>query len=431
MYELPVNFTIFNAYLFLKDADYNVTGVEFMLITPEDPSHALFVITDFSFPQEGTLNIGDPFSGMAIVYWPPLNGFTGDPLLLLNLECLTVETCYCHGGDMMDYPITVVAHPESGELHGTYAPDNEFFSIIGFTSYLCPYFWAPYLINVVVEDENRIRGVFDTHISDASATDESRYLVIEHSTPPDTLLVVSASRYSDKSVQLTLERNMTDGMTYTLLATHICRDEFEYTCGDSQWEYLFDAEIGTMLQSFSAERSGTGIVITWRMAESKEEIDFHVLRCEGGNERFTEIPSTFITREGLDFRFTDRCIDPGRTYRYRIEYVENGESHLLFETQPIETPPAPLTLHQNVPNPFNPSTAIQYYLPEPCRVTIDIFDINGKRVARLVDRMEDRGLKEVEWNGYDERGGAVTSGVYLYLLTAGKETAAKKMVLLK
>jgi len=113
---MPPTYTVFDAYLILKDAPYEVTGVEFQLLTSIDPSHALLLIVDFSFPQENTLWIGDPFSGMSIVYWPPLDGFTNDHLLLCTLQCLLFEPCGCDGGTIWDYPIVVGPHPETGEL---------------------------------------------------------------------------------------------------------------------------------------------------------------------------------------------------------------------------------------------------------------------------------------------------------------------------
>lgn len=64
-------------------------------------------------------------------------------------------------------------------------------------------------------------------------------------------------------------------------------------------------------------------------------------------------------------------------------------------------------------------------------VTLDIFDTAGRRIARLVDRIEDRGQKSVVWNGTGSGGEAVASGVYFYRLSAGKDKISRKMVLLR
>jgi len=125
-------------------------------------------------------------------------------------------------------------------------------------------------------------------------------------------------------------------------------------------------------------------------------------------------------------------VEPGTTYRYRVNVAAESGARLLFETEAISTPEMPLTLHQNHPNPFNPSTTILYYLPAASTVTLDVYDSTGKLVARLFDRaMQQKGTHSVEWQGADARGRAVSSGVYFYRLTGGKETISKKMILLR
>jgi hypothetical protein len=322
----------------------------------------------------------------------------------------------------------VLPHPATGEIRGAFAPDNELFPIIGLTSIVCRHVHPPDLWYVLVEDFDRIRAVFGGGPTQESLEDESRYYVVEHVSPPETLSVVNAALASPGSVRLTLERPMIDDTDYTLYATNICN---EYTCSDNQDDYYFDAAIGTALHSFSAEWSTTGIAITWLMDGIDEGVEFRMLRADGVHERYTDISTFDIKRNGLEFRFVDGSVEPGRIYRYRIEYELNGKRRLLFETELIDVPVLPLTLYQNVPNPFNPATRIRYYVPERCRVTLDIFDVGGKRISRLVDRMEGPGHRETVWSGLDDTGRAAASGIYLYRLTAGKEMLSKKMVLLK
>jgi hypothetical protein len=134
----PAPFEGFNAYLYLHHAERYVTAVEYSLVTPDDPGHAWFSITAVSYPDEKTIHDGDPFSGHSIAYWPPLNGFVPGYNLLCSYECFIFEPCWDAGGAMIDYEIVVGPHPDSGFLRGTFAPENEFFDIIGLTSVLCP-----------------------------------------------------------------------------------------------------------------------------------------------------------------------------------------------------------------------------------------------------------------------------------------------------
>jgi hypothetical protein len=93
-------------------------------------------------------------------------------------------------------------------------------------------------------------------------------------------------------------------------------------------------------------------------------------------------------------------------------------------------PPA-FALHANVPNPFNPITMISYDVPAGgARVSISIYDIAGRRVRTLLDEQRPAGVFSVQWNGEDDRGQRVASGVYFYRMRAGQFVDTKKMVLL-
>jgi hypothetical protein len=87
------------------------------------------------------------------------------------------------------------------------------------------------------------------------------------------------------------------------------------------------------------------------------------------------------------------------------------------------------TLRQNYPNPFNPSTIVAFDLPARERVRIEIYDVLGRRVATLTDRAFDAGRHRLIWDGKDDRGHPVASGVYICRLDAGAARDSRKMVL--
>jgi hypothetical protein len=95
------------------------------------------------------------------------------------------------------------------------------------------------------------------------------------------------------------------------------------------------------------------------------------------------------------------------------------------------TVPAVFALRQARPNPFNPVTKIAFDIPRPARVKLVVYDIAGRRVATLVDEEKIPGAYSVPWNGTDQHGAAVASGVYFYRLEAGDFVATRKMMLLK
>ena len=94
-------------------------------------------------------------------------------------------------------------------------------------------------------------------------------------------------------------------------------------------------------------------------------------------------------------------------------------------------PAARTALFSNKPNPFNPSTTIRFQLAQRGEVSLQIFDQAGRLVRHLVQESMDAGPHAVQWNGRDDSGQSVASGVYQYRLRAGNEVISRRMVLLK
>lgn len=88
-----------------------------------------------------------------------------------------------------------------------------------------------------------------------------------------------------------------------------------------------------------------------------------------------------------------------------------------------------LALRQNAPNPFAGATSVSFAVPVAGPVSLEVFDIAGRRVVRLVDRVLPAGHHDAVWDGRDTAGSRVASGVYLYRLSAGGESVAREMVL--
>jgi flagellar hook assembly protein FlgD len=93
--------------------------------------------------------------------------------------------------------------------------------------------------------------------------------------------------------------------------------------------------------------------------------------------------------------------------------------------------PQEFALYQNFPNPFNPSTTISFDLPNDINVRVEIFDINGRKIHTLVNEPKESGTHHVIWNGEDDRGTSVASGVYVYRIQAGDFVQSKKLLFMK
>jgi len=149
------------------------------------------------------------------------------------------------------------------------------------------------------------------------------------------------------------------------------------------------------------------------------------------------------------FNWTQETFDlsgfEGETVQIRFRFASDGyvteEGWYVDDIQitstgggtGVDDPIVPMlfTLKQNAPNPFNPTTVIAYQLPQTADVTVEVYNIAGKLVRTLVDEEQDAGFRSVVWDGTNDEGMGVASGVYMYRLQAGDEVAQKRMVLLK
>ncbi len=115
------------------------------------------------------------------------------------------------------------------------------------------------------------------------------------------------------------------------------------------------------------------------------------------------------------------AIDSVNVTRGLIVSVEEREDGL----------PTTFALHGNYPNPFNPSTIILYDLPQANHVKLEIYNLLGKTVRTLVDAKEAPGFKHITWDGANDAGERVTSGIYIYRIETESFSATRKLTLLR
>jgi len=112
--------------------------------------------------------------------------------------------------------------------------------------------------------------------------------------------------------------------------------------------------------------------------------------------------------------------------------ASDAMGYMLGSAYRIDTPiPSTYELAQNYPNPFNAGTQITFGLPTGSDVRIEIYSITGQKVSTLADGYFEAGSYNIIWNGIDEHGQSLASGVYFYRLTAGSEVRSMKMTLMK
>ncbi|MBW6514014.1 MAG: T9SS type A sorting domain-containing protein [Candidatus Syntrophosphaera sp.] len=183
-------------------------------------------------------------------------------------------------------------------------------------------------------------------------------------------------------------------------------------------------------QDLAAEVVENDVTLTWTPPAADFLTGFQVLRD-------WELIAGFSDPETSSY--TDHNLANG-TYLYCvIAFYATGQSEPATITVEVNyvgnddpgSPALVTELRGNYPNPFNPETSVSFALKEPAPVKIDIYDHKGRKVKTLVEQDFTSGRHSVVWNGRDEGGKPVASGVYFYKMTTGKYSSTRKMVLMK
>ena len=133
-----------------------------------------------------------------------------------------------------------------------------------------------------------------------------------------------------------------------------------------------------------------------------------------------------LSIEGLPENYIAELFD-ARGKEVPLNGLVAGRYKLLVHS----TLPVSYELRQNFPNPFNLNTTIVYGLPNNSKVNLSVYNLLGGKVATLVNEDQNAGYKKVCWDGRDNNGNVVSTGVYFYKLEAGSRTLTQKMLLVK
>lgn len=145
---------------------------------------------------------------------------------------------------------------------------------------------------------------------------------------------------------------------------------------------------------------------------TKTELITAISQNDGNSGQITNLGQEVITSDLFTIVKSEPLIS---------SYVDGIWTDIEDENKPVD-----FSLNQNYPNPFNPATKIEYSIAEPAKVSIKVFDILGREIATLVDKEQSAGRYNITFNAEN-----LSSGIYIYRITAGDYTSAKKMVLFK
>ncbi|MGE5498847.1 MAG: FlgD immunoglobulin-like domain containing protein, partial [Syntrophothermus sp.] len=186
------------------------------------------------------------------------------------------------------------------------------------------------------------------------------------------------------------------------------------------------------LTSFEAQNRNENIELKWTTATEINNFGFELERKTAAWEKIAFIPGSGNSNHPRQYNYTDIKPAYGTEILYRLKQVDNDGKYKYYEPVKITMEaPKEFKLLQNSPNPFNPVTAIKFQLPVVSRVNIIVYNILGREVATLINEERSPGSHIVYWNGRDNQGAQVASGIYLYRIQAGSYSETRKMNLMK
>ncbi|MFQ5708979.1 MAG: FlgD immunoglobulin-like domain containing protein [bacterium] len=215
---------------------------------------------------------------------------------------------------------------------------------------------------------------------------------------------------------------------------------------DASQNYVLSAWVKT--QDFSADSAATNnafqIWFTWTWHRALRDQGWEEIRAEdfplpvqAATTDWTQYSVILQPPEdavGVSVRARYRNLTTGISYwddflvtPVEVTSVENPGD---FDGRPSGVPER-FELAQNFPNPFNPSTTIEYKVAKATNLTLDIYNLLGQKIRSLIDQPQAPGTYRVQWNGRDDQGRQVSSGIYIYRFQAGNRVFFNKMTLLK
>ena len=211
-----------------------------------------------------------------------------------------------------------------------------------------------------------------------------------------------------------------------------CRDILGQ--GMSQNMFMISVPVAVTLGSFTGAFEKESAVLRWSTLLEQNLDGFNILRSENEADGYACLNTVPIpsggSAQGGSYEFKDSDVGLNRAYFYKLVGVSPGGAKELSGPYKVVCR-APFALAQNAPNPFNPSTTIKFTIAEDRYVTLAVYDVSGRLVKTLVDRNMKADFYHVAWDGRNDGGRMVASGIYFYRLRAGSFVQSHKMILLR
>ena len=282
----------------------------------------------------------------------------------------------------------------------------------------------------------------DTFV-DSVRTNRLGFYLFQYLKPGSYFVEIDHPRLSDPSIVLTGNPNPAGPFTIENGTVLLDVDFGIYVPGRQR-------QSPVQLGSFDFQTDSSGIWLNWSAFAGTENMGFDVFRSIFENGEFTRMTENIIpisnNNSGINnYSFFDADVEPGETYYYKLADVSIDGEVTMFgpitatamgatdvaDGKTIASTPGDFQLGEAYPNPFNGSATIQFAIATSGNVRLEIFNLMGQKIRTLVSDRKEAGSHSIAWDGKNDFGQHVGSGIYLYQMSVNDYNASKRIVYLK
>jgi len=435
-----------------------------------------FVVIPGNGNIDGSALVTSDANGLASAYWVLGKQGTNEAIATASMPCGTPTVHFYATGELNNYPelslttsytlkenellcFTVTAQDKDGDqvfYSSKNLPDGATFEPDPFGVYR--FCWTPSFaqgdkVYYPVFTAQDSKGGVDIDSVKITVTNMNRSPSITNSDPLGEFWLMTWGDSKTFSVTATdadgdqLYYNWKIGETNVGSASSFTLDSRFYPFGsyvvtaevyDQQYKVnrIWYVGIGASVEMKSFTCTATpfdGVVLNWQTANERGNVGFNVLRSRTETGSYQKINEQIISaRVDGAYSYVDRDAKGGERYYYMVADIDDAGHANEHGPVMAEVPlPKSFELSQNYPNPFNPTTTLRYQLPKMAQVRLQIFNTNGQLIRTLVDEQVQAGYHTVVWDGRNEGGLPVVSGIYYYRIVTEGFAMTKKMALLK
>ncbi len=240
------------------------------------------------------------------------------------------------------------------------------------------------------------------------------------------------SGFGERVASLTLDivQNVQAEVTWNTNSSSIVTPTFtpEIT---STYNGNYNGTLPVELNAFSSIVNSNNVTLKWSTSEERNNSGFDIERKLVSSSDWQKV--NFVEGAGnssqtVEYSYKDNNLNIG-SYQYRLKQIDFNGNYEYFNLQnqvEIGTPQV-FELRQNYPNPFNPSTKISFSLPVDSKITLEVYDMSGKMVSRILNNE----FRSANYYTVDFNASGLSSGMYFYTLKSNNNVDTKKMLLVK